>query len=97
MEFADVVMKRRAVRRFEEGGVDRAVLERITAPVEHVLRNAVIHGIEAPAVRVARGKPAAGTIARNRSATLSRSSRPLRMGRSCSSCDSTWNSAKRSR
>lgn len=29
MEFADVVMKRRAVRRFEEGGVDRAVIERI--------------------------------------------------------------------
>ena len=29
MEFVDVVMKRRAVRRFEEGGVDRAVLERI--------------------------------------------------------------------
>ncbi|HEU5203675.1 MAG TPA: nitroreductase family protein [Candidatus Limnocylindrales bacterium] len=29
MEFVDVVMKRRAVRRFEEGGVDRAVIERI--------------------------------------------------------------------
>ena len=29
MEFADVVMKRRAVRRFEDGGVDRAVIERI--------------------------------------------------------------------
>ena len=29
MEFADVVMNRRAVRRFEEGGVDRAVIERI--------------------------------------------------------------------
>jgi nitroreductase len=29
MEFADVVMKRRAVRRFEEGGVDRGVIERI--------------------------------------------------------------------
>lgn len=29
MEFVDVVMKRRAVRRFEEGGVDRDVLERI--------------------------------------------------------------------
>jgi len=26
MEFADVVMKRRAVRRFEEGGVDRGVI-----------------------------------------------------------------------
>ena len=29
MEFAEVVMKRRAVRRFEEGGVEREVLERI--------------------------------------------------------------------
>jgi nitroreductase len=29
MDFIDVVMKRRAVRRFEEGGVDRDVLERI--------------------------------------------------------------------
>ena len=29
MEFADVVMKRRAVRRFEEGGVDRSVIEGI--------------------------------------------------------------------
>src|SRR3954470_5454809 len=29
VEFQDVVMKRRAVRRFEEGGVDRAVIERI--------------------------------------------------------------------
>ena len=29
MDFADVVMKRRAVRRFEEGGVDRKVIERI--------------------------------------------------------------------
>jgi nitroreductase len=29
MEFADVVMKRRAVRRFEEGGVPRATIERI--------------------------------------------------------------------
>ncbi len=29
MEFADVVMKRRAVRRFEEGGVDHEVIERI--------------------------------------------------------------------
>jgi len=29
MDFVDVVMKRRAMRRFEDGGVDRAVLERI--------------------------------------------------------------------
>ena len=29
MEFVDVVMKRRAVRRFEEGGIERDVIERI--------------------------------------------------------------------
>jgi nitroreductase len=29
MEFAEVVMKRRAVRRFEEGGVERGVIEKI--------------------------------------------------------------------
>lgn len=29
MDFTDVVMKRRAVRRFEERGVDREVIERI--------------------------------------------------------------------
>ena len=29
MDFVDVVMKRRAVRRFEDGGVDRDVIERI--------------------------------------------------------------------
>ena len=29
MDFADVVMKRRAVRRFEDGGVDREVIDRI--------------------------------------------------------------------
>jgi FMN reductase [NAD(P)H] len=29
VDFVDVVMKRRAVRRFEEGGVERGVIERI--------------------------------------------------------------------
>src|SRR5205809_3181765 len=29
VEFTDVIMKRRAVRRFEEGGVDREVIDRI--------------------------------------------------------------------
>ena len=37
--------------------VDRSVLERITAPLEHMLRNAVMHGIESPAQRAAAGKP----------------------------------------
>ena len=42
--------------------LDRAVLERITGPLEHLLRNALTHGIEAPAERVARGKSENGEI-----------------------------------
>jgi chemosensory pili system protein ChpA (sensor histidine kinase/response regulator) len=45
-----------------EGEIDREVLERIVAPLEHMLRNSVIHGIEPPSERVAKGKPAAGTV-----------------------------------
>ena len=35
MEFRDVVMKRRVVRRFEEGGVDPAVIEEIARLAQH--------------------------------------------------------------
>jgi chemosensory pili system protein ChpA (sensor histidine kinase/response regulator) len=42
--------------------LDRAVLERVTPAFEHLLRNAVMHGIELPALRGALGKPAAGEI-----------------------------------
>lgn len=45
-----------------EAELDRNVLERMTAPLEHLLRNAVVHGIEPPDVRIAAGKPARGTI-----------------------------------
>jgi chemosensory pili system protein ChpA (sensor histidine kinase/response regulator) len=44
------------------GELDRQVLERMLPPFEHMLRNAVVHGVESPADRVARGKPAAGRI-----------------------------------
>lgn len=43
-------------------GLDRQLLDRLVAPLEHVLRNAVAHGIEAPAQRRAAGKPETGTI-----------------------------------
>jgi len=43
--------------------VDRSVLERIGAPLEHMLRNALAHGLEAPAERAAAGKPESGRIA----------------------------------
>jgi chemosensory pili system protein ChpA (sensor histidine kinase/response regulator) len=42
--------------------LDRSVLERITGPLEHLLRNALTHGIEAPAERAARGKTEGGEI-----------------------------------
>ena len=43
--------------------LDRNVLERITAPLEHMLRNAVAHGIEMPRVRRKLKKPEEGEIA----------------------------------
>jgi len=42
--------------------LDRSVLERIAAPLEHLLRNALAHGIEMPQVRAAAGKSEAGRI-----------------------------------
>ena len=46
----------------EEQEVDRTILDRIVAPLEHMLRNAVAHGIELPKDRQATGKPEAGSI-----------------------------------
>ena len=43
-------------------GIDRSVLEKIGGPLEHLLRNAVAHGIEAPAAREAAGKAVLGQI-----------------------------------
>jgi chemosensory pili system protein ChpA (sensor histidine kinase/response regulator) len=44
------------------GELDRQVLERMLPPFEHMLRNAVVHGIEKPDERVAHGKNDAGRI-----------------------------------
>ncbi|HUO67761.1 MAG TPA: Hpt domain-containing protein [Gammaproteobacteria bacterium] len=46
----------------ENNEIDRQVLESMLPPFEHLLRNAVAHGIEAPAVRKQRGKPDAGRV-----------------------------------
>jgi len=56
--------ERRAVLDIKGGQVevDRSVLERITGPFEHMLRNSVVHGIEPTAVRIERGKPELGEI-----------------------------------
>jgi chemosensory pili system protein ChpA (sensor histidine kinase/response regulator) len=56
--------EKRAVLDIRGGQVelDRSVLERITAPFEHMLRNSVAHGIEPAATRIERGKPELGEI-----------------------------------
>ena len=52
--------------RFEEEGgeieLDRAVLDEIGDPLLHLIRNAVDHGLEPAAERLAAGKPAEGTV-----------------------------------
>jgi len=42
--------------------VDRDILEKLEAPLTHILRNAIDHGIEFPQERLAVGKPAKGTV-----------------------------------
>ena len=46
----------------EEAEVDRTVLENMVAPLEHMLRNSLAHGVEAPEQRRTVGKPEIGTI-----------------------------------
>ncbi|MFJ4064873.1 hybrid sensor histidine kinase/response regulator [Pseudomonas sp. NPDC089996] len=46
----------------EKTQVDRDVLEKLEAPLTHLLRNAVDHGIELPERRLLAGKPEEGTI-----------------------------------
>lgn len=44
------------------GEMDRNVLDRMTAPLEHLLRNSVAHGLETPKERRKAGKPEEGTV-----------------------------------
>ena len=46
----------------EENEVDNKVLDRMVAPLEHIIRNALSHGIETPVERVKRGKHETGKI-----------------------------------
>ncbi|MCL5677038.1 MAG: chemotaxis protein CheA [Firmicutes bacterium] len=50
------------VIRGEETELDRSVIEEIGDPLMHLLRNAVDHGVEEPAKRLAAGKPARGVV-----------------------------------
>jgi len=45
------------------GEIDRQVLDRMLPPFEHMLRNAIVHGIEMPEARLAAGKAESGTVA----------------------------------
>ncbi len=45
-----------------QGEMDRSVLDRMTAPLEHILRNSIAHGLESPEERIAAGKPEEGTV-----------------------------------
>ncbi|NBV46136.1 MAG: hybrid sensor histidine kinase/response regulator, partial [Planctomycetia bacterium] len=57
----------------EQTGVDRDILDKLEAPLAHLIRNALDHGIEPPAERTALGKPPVGTIrleARHRAGML---------------------------
>ena len=42
--------------------VDKTVIERLSEPLTHMIRNAIDHGLETPAERVAKGKPPEGTV-----------------------------------
>jgi len=49
----------------EDTDLDKSILDVIAEPLTHILRNAVDHGIEPPAERVAMGKPEYGTVSLN--------------------------------
>ena len=46
----------------EDVAVDKAIMDGLYEPLIHILRNAVDHGVEAPSVRLAAGKPARASI-----------------------------------
>ncbi|MBI3414707.1 MAG: Hpt domain-containing protein, partial [Verrucomicrobia bacterium] len=57
----------------ESTQVDRDILEKLEAPLTHLLRNAIDHGVETPAERGAAGKPPEATVrleARHRAGML---------------------------
>ncbi len=45
-----------------EGEIDRRILERLISSLEHMVRNAIDHGIESPQIRLSKGKPELGVI-----------------------------------
>lgn len=49
----------------EETELDRTLLEALTDPITHLLRNSIDHGVETPEERVAAGKQETGTVRLN--------------------------------
>ena len=52
----------RLVMSGENTEVDKTVIEQLSDPLTHLIRNSLDHGIETPEERIAMGKPAEGTI-----------------------------------
>jgi two-component system chemotaxis sensor kinase CheA len=52
----------RLVTEGETTEVDRTIIERLTDPLTHMVRNAIDHGLESPEARRAAGKPAEGLV-----------------------------------
>lgn len=72
-EIADATGKQvRLVMEGEGTEVDKTVIERLSDPITHMLRNAIDHGLETPAERTAAGKHEEGAV---RLAALHRSGR----------------------
>ncbi|MDH4607548.1 chemotaxis protein CheW [Pseudomonas sp. BN102] len=46
----------------EHTELDKGVIERLSDPLTHIVRNSIDHGIELPEARLAAGKPASGTV-----------------------------------
>ncbi|HEX5379672.1 MAG TPA: chemotaxis protein CheA [Phenylobacterium sp.] len=62
-EVAEMTGKRvKLIMEGEGTEVDKTVIERLTDPITHMLRNAIDHGLEDPEGRVAAGKPAEGVV-----------------------------------
>ena len=49
----------------QDTDLDKSILDALTEPLSHLVRNSVDHGIESPEQRIASGKPAHGTIRLN--------------------------------
>jgi chemosensory pili system protein ChpA (sensor histidine kinase/response regulator) len=59
---AELNKKSNLVVHGDDQEVDRTIIDRIVAPIEHILRNAIAHGLETPEERQKSGKDDNGTL-----------------------------------